>query len=92
MFNPASNHRRRKARRAGRLAEPIKPAVVERSELLPSLTPAAAAHPPAQIPDLSDLTRKEIMSQLDELGTVYSNRSSRAALAAQLWTALMVEG
>lgn len=91
-MNTPPNYRRRKARRALRSVQHTKPAAAARPEPLPPRAPAAAAPPPAQIPDLSELTRAGIMSQLDDLDVTYNKRAPRAALAAQLWTALMVEG
>jgi len=93
-------YRRRKSRRYCRAADPSKP-VADKPLVSPpvpaasatALPPDPAPPPPADpAPDIGDLTRKEIMLQLDELGAKYNKRATRRELGAQLWTALMVAG
>ena len=81
--------RRRKSRRLGYVAaeQVEKPATTAVREPLPSPAVVVVATP--QIDDIGDLTRVEIMAQLDDLGIVYSKRAPRAVLASSLWGALM---
>lgn len=83
--------RRRKSRRKRKAAAGVDVTISTAAELEAPAVVASSSVPTSD-PPAPDKTRRELMTELDDLGVKYTARAKRDELAALLWAAQLEGG